>query len=97
MDPLTLALHLIGFVLPALGLAALLGLALWMRGPGRLTSGLRWRQASRATGWMAAAGVVVLAAGLIGFGRDGRMLTYAALVLVLGSLAWWFSRRTGRT
>ena len=36
-----------------------------------------------------AAGVVVLVAGLVVFGRDGRMLTYAALVLVQGSLAWW--------
>jgi len=23
------------------------------------------------------------------FGRDGRMLTYAVLVLAQGSLAWW--------
>ena len=36
-----------------------------------------------------AAGVVVLVAGLVVFGRDGRMLTYAALVLAQGSLAWW--------
>ena len=35
------------------------------------------------------AGVVVLVAGLALFGRDGRMLTYAALVLAQGSLAWW--------
>ena len=40
-----------------------------------------------------AAGVVVLLAGLVVFGRDARMPTYAALVLVQGSLAWWLRGR----
>jgi hypothetical protein len=32
----------------------------------------------------------VLLAGLVFFGRDGKMATYAALVLAQGTLAWRF-------
>ena len=39
-----------------------------------------------------AAGLVVLLAGLAWFGRDGRMATYAALVVVCGSAQWWLLR-----
>lgn len=39
------------------------------------------------------AGVVVLLAGLVYFGRDGKIATYAALVVVQGTLAWWLHRR----
>jgi hypothetical protein len=35
----------------------------------------------------------VLLAGLVFFGRDGKMATYAALVLVQGTLGWWMRRR----
>ena len=38
-------------------------------------------------------GVVVLAAGLAYWGRDGKMLTYAALVLVVGTAAAWLQSR----
>jgi hypothetical protein len=34
------------------------------------------------------AGVVVLLAGLVISGRDGMMLTYAALVAVCGTVQW---------
>ena len=37
--------------------------------------------------------VAVLLAGLVVFGRDGKMLTYTALVLAQGSLAWWVRGR----
>ena len=33
--------------------------------------------------------MAVLLVGLVVFGRDGKMLTYTALVLVTGTLAWW--------
>jgi hypothetical protein len=74
--------HVVAFVAPALVMALLL----W--------AGLRWRRAARLgqgaqLAALLAAGVVVLVVGLVVFGRDGRMLTYAALVLVQGSLAWW--------
>jgi hypothetical protein len=35
----------------------------------------------------------LLFAGLAYFGRDGKVATYAALVLVQGSLVWWLRRR----
>jgi len=36
---------------------------------------------------------VVLAIGLLGFGRDGKMLTYAALVVVLATVQTLMLRR----
>jgi hypothetical protein len=38
-------------------------------------------------------GCVVLVAGLVLFGRDGKMLTYLALVLALASTQWLLTRR----
>ena len=35
-----------------------------------------------------AVGVAVLAAGLVVWGRDGKMLTYAALVVVCATCQW---------
>jgi hypothetical protein len=74
--------HVVAFIAPAVVVALLL----W--------AGLRWRRAARLgkgaqLAALLTAGVVVLVAGLVLFGRDGRMLTYAALVLAQGSLAWW--------
>ena len=34
-------------------------------------------------------GVVVLAAGLVLLGRDGKMLTYVALVIATATSQWW--------
>ncbi len=34
-------------------------------------------------------GVVVLVAGLVLLGRDGKMLTYVALVLATAASQWW--------
>jgi hypothetical protein len=67
--------HVVAFIAPAVVVALLL----W--------AGLRWRRAVRlGKGAQLAA---LIAAGVVVFGRDGRMLTYAALVLAQGSLAWW--------
>ena len=52
----------------------------------------RWT-ARRELGALCALGALVLLAGLVVFGRDGKMLTYTALVLAQGSLAWWVRRR----
>lgn len=45
--------------------------------------------------WMAAVnavlGILVLALGLVLTGQDGRMLTYGALVLAMGSCQWLMS------
>jgi len=60
-----------------------------------LAAGL-WRARRRrglGLGLLMLAGVVVLFAGLAYFGRDGKIATYAALVLVQGTLVWWLRRR----
>ncbi|WP_374410314.1 hypothetical protein [Hydrogenophaga sp.] len=81
--------HLANFIAPALGMAVLLwGMPrLWPKA----TAG-RWA-ARRELGALCALGALVLLAGLVVFGRDGKMLTYTALVLAQGSLAWWVRRR----
>lgn len=82
-----LVVHFANFVLPALLVAALL----------QLFAGIGCKR--RAGGWvsefggLAGAGVLVLLAGLLVFGRDGKMLSYTALVLAQGTLVWW---RRGR-
>lgn len=86
-------LHLLNGVAPAVAVAALLSVAVvgWR--------GLAWR-GPRARHWarvwavLAGVGAAVLLAGLLLHGRDGKMSTYAALVLATGSVAaWWRGRR----
>lgn len=81
--------HVAGFLAPAIALAVLLWLSV------RLRRGLRsaGRGASLELGLLTTAGVVVLLAGMLYFGRDGKMATYAGLVFVQGSLAWWLRGR----
>ena len=87
MTPLDFLDHLLGFAAPALAVAVLVALAarvLW-RGPGR-------------PGWWASlaantlAGLAALGAGLWWFGRDGKMATYAALVLAVATAQWLAGR-----
>jgi hypothetical protein len=81
--------HLLNFVAPAIGVALLLW-ALPRAWP-RVRRG-RWpaRQELLA---LCGLGVAVLLVGLVLFGRDGKMFTYAALVLAQGSLVWWVRGR----
>lgn len=84
MGPIDLLIHLAGFAAPAFAVALLVTLSrplILPRGP----NGLGWR-ASFAINLVA--GLVVLGAGLWYFGRDGKMLTYAALVLVVATVQW---------
>lgn len=84
MGFLGLLLHLLNFVAPAAVLAWLLVLAgRWLRPAAPPL--LRWWQQ-----WLllCTLGVAVLAAGLWWWGRDGKMATYAALVLACGSGQW---------
>lgn len=81
--------HLAGFVAPALFMALVLGLAPRWRAAGRQGKA-RW---TVAVGLLFGAGVLVLLAGLVFYGRDARMATYAGLVLVQGTLGWWLQRR----
>lgn len=88
MSLLDILLHLLNFSAPALLLALLLPLAarFLMK---KQTPALAW--------WAQAAinfvvGIAVLLAGLWFWSRDGKMATYALLVLALASSQWLLSR-----
>ncbi|MDM0112954.1 hypothetical protein QTI66_12405 [Variovorax sp. J22R133] len=75
--------HLANFVAPAFFLAVVLVLG------GRMLMGksgglAMWAQCAITF----IAGGAVLVGGLVWFGRDGKMLTYAALVGVCGTVQW---------
>lgn len=80
--------HLLNFIAPAACVALLLVLL------SRLSFGLfKTNEPLTHSLWAQAAiifivGVGILAAGLVVFGRDGRMLTYAALVLGAALCQW---------
>ena len=77
--------HLLNFAAPALGLAVLLALASWAlerKRPVALSA-----MARLAINFVV--GVMVLAAGLVLLGRDGKMLTYLLLALAMAACQWW--------
>lgn len=88
MDPLIALNHLLNFVAPAAVLAVL------------LAPGSRWLmgKSAAALSWWAQAAIVfavgcgVLAAGLWWLGRDGKLLTYAALLLACATCQWVLRR-----
>ena len=91
MGPLDALLHLANFFfVPALTgvLAAAAAKLAWRRD----LAGVRWAALARDA---ALAGMLVAAAGLVAFGRDGRMLTYGAMVAACAFTLWWrgFARR----
>lgn len=84
MGPLDAMWHLLNFLAPAVAVGALsaaLAKLLWRR---HLAT-VRWR---RLASWAGGAAATALVGGLIGFGRDGMMATYAAMVLA-NTLALW--------
>ena len=89
MDALDLFWHLANFILPAVGVGAL---------SAALCKAL-WRRSLARTSWLAlagqcsAAGLVVLVAGLVITGHDGRIVTWAALVVACALVPWWRSGR----
>lgn len=92
MEPLAFLNHLVNFFVPALGLGALAA----------ALAKLAWRADLAAQRWWhlfalaAAANVVVTLAGLVWSGRDGRMATYAAMVLATAITLWWRGFGPGR-
>lgn len=88
MDPLIALNHLLNFVAPAAVLTVL------------LAPGSRWLmgKSAAALSWWAQAAIVfavgcgVLAAGLWWLGRDGKLLTYTALVLACATCQWVLRR-----
>lgn len=77
--------HLIEFLLPALGVAALAA----------AVARLLWRHELRGVGWRqlfgpaALLGGLALAVGLVVLGRDGRVGSYALLVTGCALGLWW--------
>lgn len=90
MGPIDALLHLFGFVVPALTLGAVTaGLAklAWRRE-------LRTARWTRLAGLAATAALAVQVAGLVVFGRDGMMATYAGMIVAVAlTLAWASVRR----
>lgn len=83
-----LADHLLSFAAPALAVAFLVTLAAPLVLP---------RTAQRQRWWVrfainCAAGLAALGAGLWYFGHDGKMATYAGLVLAVASAQWLAAR-----
>lgn len=92
MGPLDALWHLANLFVPSLALGALAGACaklLWRRD----LAGVRWR---RLAGPAAAAGALATLAGLVLTGRDGRMVTYAAMVAACAVTLWWQGFGPGR-
>lgn len=83
-----LFIHLLNFVLPALVMALLLPLC------------VRWTPLGRKAApgvplqilVLAIAHVIVLVAGMLIFGRDGKMVTYLSMAVVGASIQWLLLR-----
>ena len=88
MGPLDIANHLLNFVAPAAAVALVLVLGGGLIGSRSPLAMAWWVR----LGILFAVGVAVLAAGLVVWGRDGKMLTYAALVLACATCQWVLGR-----
>ncbi|MEY4882464.1 MAG: hypothetical protein RIS34_318 [Pseudomonadota bacterium] len=88
MGPIDLIFHLFNFVAPALVVALLVGLCARFVMPNR---GLAPVSIARiAINFIACLAVLLL--GLWFFGRDGKMATYAVMVLVSATCQWVMGR-----
>ena len=77
--------HLLNLFGPAAGMALIaptLAKLLWRRD----LRNVPWRSLA---GWTFAVGTLALLAGLVLWGRDGRMATYGVLVVVAAAVLWW--------
>ncbi|TBO30266.1 hypothetical protein EYS42_11275 [Aquabacterium lacunae] len=92
MGPLDAIFHFVNFLAPALGMALILPTlvrVVWFRA----LKSVSWALMARR---IAAVGVGVLVVGVVVLGRDGAMLTYAALVLASAGTVWWTAFRGRR-
>lgn len=85
----SLLIHLANFILPALALGLFLALLAPIFTGNRHSARTLFAQAAINS----IAGVLVLVAGLVLFGNDGKMATYGALVLATATAQWWGLRR----
>jgi len=88
MGPLDLLIHLLNFAAPALVVALLT--ALLARVCMRNMAPAQALPAQIAINFVVC--LAVLLGGLWFFGHDGKMATYAALVLACASSQWWMLR-----
>ena len=92
MDLLSGLWYLLNFFAPAVGtglIASLLATLLW---PLAL-KGVAWR---RLATWSMAYAALASIGGLLMFGRDGQMATYATMVVVCALSLWWLGFGPGR-
>jgi hypothetical protein len=92
MEPLAFLNHLVNFFVPAVALGAMAAALAKLSWRADLAAQPWWRMAS----WAAAANAVVTLAGLAWFGRDGRMATYAVMVVATAITLWWRGFGPGR-
>nr|WP_315464306.1 hypothetical protein [uncultured Rhodoferax sp.] len=89
MGPLDLLNHLLNFAAPAL----VVGLLLALLAPFIYKKVPVARSLHAQTAINFVAGLAALVGGLVFFGRDGKMATYAAMVLACAASQWWAMRR----
>ena len=89
MGPLDLLWHVLNLLAPAVGLglmAASVSKLLWRQA----LASVPWRRLAL---WGVAAPALALLGGLVLSGHDGRMATYAAMVVVCAGALWWVGFR----
>jgi hypothetical protein len=92
MDPLDAVWHVLNFLAPAFGvglMAPSLARLVWRDD----MNGTTW---PRLMAWTTGASVLVLVLGLVLTGHDGRMATYAAMIVVAATCLWWFGFRPSK-
>ena len=85
MQPVDAFSHIANFFAPAVvlgGLAAVVTRLVWRRE-------LKSEPVVRLWSWAAGAAALASIGGLLLLGRDGRVLTYAAMVLAAACGLWW--------
>ena len=89
MNPVDAFWHFVNFFAPAVGVGVIAAGAsklLWRHE----LAGIRWH---RLAGWSSAWMAAVLVAGLVIFETDGKMATYAAMVVACALALWWVGFR----
>ncbi len=84
--------HLMNFCAPAVGIggfSAALARLVWRADLGRRRFLSLWA-------WAGSAAMLAQIAGLVIFERDGRMATYAAMVLACAVAIWWAGFRAAK-
>ena len=92
MGPWDALIHLANFFLPAFGVALFASLGAKLLWHDELKT-VPWR---RLWAWAAGAGALALLAGLVVWGRDGKMATYGVVVLACAVGLWWAGWGRGR-